>query len=72
MKTCIWADIQPDKAGRRVMRKDQAFPCTYPVPTLPPVPSCVKIEIIRTYTWRDGCAKCPLYAPPDPSKEKNP
>ena len=31
-KTCKWLEVKPDKIGRRIVRKDRAYRCTYVVP----------------------------------------
>lgn len=63
---CQFARIEPDKAGRVVMRADAAWPCMFPVeaPVFP-----ASITDAYGYTWpprrthvtRESCAACPCW-----------
>lgn len=37
-RTCRYLDVPLDKAGRRVARIGHIYQCTFPTPTLPPMP----------------------------------
>ena len=41
-KSCKWLDVALDKAGRRVVRKQNAYPCLAPDPERPKVPASVE------------------------------
>ncbi len=40
-KTCRFLDVPLDKAGRRVVRIHDAFPCTAPLPEMPALPDSI-------------------------------
>ena len=61
MSVCKYLDIQPDKAGRYVHRKDVAYECLAPDPELPPMAACIsKIKLGRGYAWKELCTECPV------------
>lgn len=39
-KTCKWLEVEPNKAGKRVVRKDKAYQCGVPIPR-PRLPTSV-------------------------------
>jgi len=48
-KTCTHLDVPLDKAGRRVVRKNNAYRCQCPLPDMPPLP----IAITSAHNYRE-------------------
>ncbi len=69
-RTCVHLIVEPDKAGRRVVRKQQAYRCGAPVPDILPL---LPHSITKAYGWAapsdrskrwvcpDDGRGCPLY-----------
>ncbi|TGT90883.1 MULTISPECIES: hypothetical protein [unclassified Mesorhizobium] len=66
---CQYAEIQPNRAGKIVMRADAVWPCSAPLPDLPALPVSITKSYgynwppRRTYVDRDDCADCPCWTP---------
>ena len=68
-KTCKWLVVEPDTAGRRVVRKDKGYRCIAPMPELPPMPLSVTSHChylppgkIRSRMDGGDGADCPTWA----------
>ncbi|MER9680815.1 hypothetical protein NKJ23_15985 [Mesorhizobium sp. M0184] len=65
---CKFAGIQPDRAGKIVMRSFSVWPCSAPLPELPALPASITNSYgytwppRRTYVDREACAECPCWA----------
>jgi len=66
-KNCKFLDVQPDKAGRLIVRPNKAYSCTYPLPEMPQLPDCLRHlrgsinEKQRHYCWAEDGKDCPTY-----------
>jgi hypothetical protein len=66
---CTHLEIEPDKAGRLIMRADQAYRCKAPAPEMPVLPACItqaygfKWPPPRGYVFKETCAECPCWSP---------
>lgn len=49
-KTCRWLKVEPDAAGRRVVRASRAYRCEWPAPPLPALPQ----SLTRRFVGDDG------------------
>ena len=49
-KTCKWLEVEPDKRGRRVVRKQNAYPCVAPEPEKPKLPASAEVGY-RSFVW---------------------
>ncbi|MGX7874414.1 hypothetical protein ACVDG5_018130 [Mesorhizobium sp. ORM6] len=64
---CQYAEIQPNRAGKIVMRANAVWPCTAPLADLPPLPASITKSYgynwppRRAYVDRDDCAECPCW-----------
>ena len=43
-RTCKWLDVLPRKDGKIVPSKSYSYRCLVPIPELPPLPACIKIN----------------------------
>jgi hypothetical protein len=48
-KTCRHLAVQPNAAGKRVVRRDGAYLCTAPLPEMPNLPA----SVTEAYGWTD-------------------
>ncbi len=68
-RTCKWLNVEPNKAGRRVARKDITYPCTVPIEK-PRLPDSVRQYARhwpppRSYMGPNDGQDCPCYASED-------
>jgi hypothetical protein len=66
---CRFLRVAPDRSGRRVVRKANAYSCTFPLPEMPALPeSLTRAHGFRPYTKQgrssmtpDDGANCPTW-----------
>lgn len=68
-KTCRFLHVLPDARGRRVVRSQNAYPCTYTVPVVALPDSITRyhsyapIGSNRSWMQSDDGKECPVWAP---------
>lgn len=69
-KSCRFANVVPDRAGRYIMRSDRPYRCEYPLPELPlpPLPASVALAALnwpppRVGIWSDDGEDCATWEP---------
>jgi hypothetical protein len=63
-KTCRWLKVEPDAAGRRVVRKGRAYPCEWPLPEMPALAASLRVgSHYRIYMEPGDGGNCPVWEP---------